>query len=158
MKYLIILFAVFCFVSCKNEVKTSETTSETTSVENTKENMKSTSVDSHNSQNSLDWSGVYEGVLPCEDCEGIETSIELNKNLDYVLSQHFLGKPEAEENNLNETGKFEWNKEGNTISLGERQKLYFKVSENYLLQVFKDESKVMGDSAMKYRLTKTNTL
>ncbi|MBZ9730817.1 copper resistance protein NlpE [Salegentibacter sp. JZCK2] len=150
MKSIVILLVVFCLVSCKDEVKTSEI--------NSTENREITTDNGHNSRNSLDWTGVYEGVLPCENCDGIETSIQLNKNLDYVLSQHYLGKAEAEENNLNETGKFEWNKQGNTINLGERQKLYFKVSENYLLQVFKDESKVMGDSAMKYRLTKTNKL
>ncbi len=154
MKLIIILFAVFCLVSCKNE----ENNSELKTIESSVENIESTTDNTYDPRASLDWSGVYEGFLPCEDCEGIETSIQINDNLDYVLSQHYLGRAEAEENNFNETGKFEWNEQGNTISLGERQKLYFKVSQNYLLQVFKDESKVMGDSAMKYRLTKINDL
>jgi uncharacterized lipoprotein NlpE involved in copper resistance len=154
MKCIIIILAVFCLVSCKDEEKTSEINS----TESSAENMETIPDKAHNSQNSLDWAGVYKGVLPCEDCEGIETSIQIDKNLDYVLSQHFLGRAEAEENNINETGKFKWNSAGSTISLGEREKLYFKVSENYLLQVFEDESKVMGDSAIKYRLTKTNNL
>ena len=153
MKSIIILLALFCLISCKDQEKT-----ESNSLESSAEKISTKPDNAHNSQNSLDWDGVYEGVLPCEDCEGIETSIRLKKNLDYVLSQHYLGRTEAEEKNLNESGKFEWNKQGNTISLGERQKLYFRVSENYLLQVFKDESKVMGDSAIKYRLTKTNNL
>ncbi len=154
MKSIIILLALVCLISCKDQEKTAESNS----LESSAEEISTKPDNAHNSRNSLDWDGVYEGVLPCEDCEGIETSIRLKKNLDYVLSQHYLGRTEAEENNLNETGKFEWNKQGNTISLGERQKLYFQVSENYLLQVFKDESKVMGDSAIKYRLTKTNNL
>ena len=154
MKSIIILLALVCLISCKDQEKTAESNS----LESSSEEISTKPDNAHNSQNSLDWDGVYEGVLPCEDCEGIETSIRLKKNLDYVLSQHYLGRAEDEENNLNETGKFEWNKQGNTISLGERQKLYFRVSENYLLQVFKDESKVMGDSAIKYRLTKTNNL
>jgi uncharacterized lipoprotein NlpE involved in copper resistance len=154
MKSIIILLALVCLISCKNR----ENSAESNLLESSAEEIGDRPDNAHNSRNSLDWGGVYEGVLPCEDCEGIETSIRLKKNLDYVLSQHYLGRTEAEENNLNETGKFEWNKQGNTISLGERQKLYFQVSENYLLQVFKDESKVMGDSAIKYRLTKTNNL
>ena len=154
MKSIIILLALVCLISCKDQEKTAESNS----LESSKEEIRTQPDNTHNSRNSLDWDGVYEGVLPCEDCEGIETSIRLKKNLDYVLSQHYLGRAESEENNLNETGKFEWNKQGNAISLGERQKLYFQVSENYLLQVFKDESKVMGDSAIKYRLTKTNNL
>jgi hypothetical protein len=153
MKSIIILLALFCLISCKDESKNPEL--ETT--ENTSENIENRMDTAHNSQNSLDWVGVYKGVLPCEDCDGIETSIQIKKNLDYVLSQHYLGRTEAKEN-INETGKFEWNKQGNTISLGERQRLYFQVSENYLLQVFKDESKVLGDSAIKYRLTKINSL
>ena len=32
----------------------------------------------HNSQNSLDWAGVYQGILPCADCEGFDTVITLN--------------------------------------------------------------------------------
>ncbi|OEY71738.1 copper resistance protein NlpE [Salegentibacter salarius] len=154
MKSIIILLALVCLISCKDQEKTAGSNS----LESSAEEISTKPDNAHNSQNSLDWDGVYEGVLPCEDCEGIETSIRLKKNLDYVLSQHYLGRTEVEENNLNETGKFEWNKQGNTISLGESQKLYFQVSENYLLQVFKDESKVMGDSAIKYRLTKTNNL
>ena len=27
----------------------------------------------HNAQNSLDWAGDYQGILPCADCEGINT-------------------------------------------------------------------------------------
>ena len=34
-------------------------------------------MDMHNAENSLDIAGVYKGVLPCADCEGIETTIVL---------------------------------------------------------------------------------
>ncbi|WP_438946633.1 copper resistance protein NlpE N-terminal domain-containing protein, partial [Sediminibacterium sp.] len=33
----------------------------------------STSLNSHEAQNSLDWQGSYSGVLPCASCPGIET-------------------------------------------------------------------------------------
>ncbi|MGW1455000.1 MULTISPECIES: copper resistance protein NlpE [Salegentibacter] len=152
MKSIIILLALVCLVSCKDENKELEL--ETTEI--SKKSEVTPSNDVFSARDSLDWAGIYEGFLPCEDCEGIETSIEIEKNRDYTLSQEFKGR--AGDNSLQETGKFEWDKQGNTISLGERQKLYFKVSQNYLLQVFKDESKVMGDSAIKYRLTKINEL
>ena len=29
------------------------------------------------SQNALDWPGMYEGVLPCASCEGIQTTLTL---------------------------------------------------------------------------------
>ncbi|APS38742.1 copper resistance protein NlpE [Salegentibacter sp. T436] len=152
MKSIIILLALVCLVSCKDENKELEL--ETTEI--SKKSEVTPSNDVFSARDSLDWAGIYEGFLPCEDCEGIETSIEIEKNRDYTLSQEFKGR--AGDNSLQETGKFEWDKQGNTISLGERQKLYFKVSQNYLLQVFKYESKVMGDSAIKYRLTKINEL
>ncbi|PKD21073.1 hypothetical protein APR41_11675 [Salegentibacter salinarum] len=154
MKLFIILLAVFCLFSCKDETKNPEL--ETTEIFKEKET--TTPEETFSAKDSLDWAGVYEGFLPCEDCEGIETKIQIKENRDYALSQQFLGRAANEDNDLNETGKFEWDKQGNTISLGEREKLYFKVSQNYLLQVFKDESKVIGDSAMKYRLTKINEL
>jgi len=47
-----------------------------------------------NSLNSLDWPGIYRGVLPCADCEGIETEIKINADLTYVISSTYLGKNE----------------------------------------------------------------
>ena len=30
----------------------------------------------------MDWAGLYEGTLPCADCEeGIKTTIEINKTI-----------------------------------------------------------------------------
>lgn len=150
MKFVIILLTVLSFISCKDIENNSE---QKVTEETSEERMPDKA---HNSQNSLDWAGVYTGVLPCEDCEGIETKIRLSYDLNYTLSQFYLGTTNRD--SVTEKGKFEWNKQENTVSLGEREKLHFKVSENYLLQVFEDESKVMGDSAIKYRLTKTNTL
>lgn len=39
-----------------------------------------------NSRNSLDWEGTYKGILPCADCEGIETMVILKDNDRYTLS------------------------------------------------------------------------
>jgi len=47
-----------------------------------------------NSLTSLDWPGIYRGVLPCADCEGIETEIKINADLTYVISSTYLGKNE----------------------------------------------------------------
>ncbi len=48
--------------------------------------------DKSNSANSLDWAGEYKGVVPCADCEGIETSLTLNMDQSYQLSTIYLGK------------------------------------------------------------------
>ena len=44
----------------------------------------------HNSRNSLDFAGVYEGVLPCADCPGIQTRLTLNRDVSYELSTLYL--------------------------------------------------------------------
>lgn len=41
---------------------------------------------------ALDWPGEYKGVLPCSDCQGIETELELKMDKTYELSEEFLGR------------------------------------------------------------------
>ena len=45
----------------------------------------------HNAKNSLDYIGMYKGVVPCADCEGIETTLWLDDN-NFVLITNYLGK------------------------------------------------------------------
>ncbi len=45
----------------------------------------------HNAKNTLDVDGKYVGVLPCADCEGIETSIILSPENAFVLETNYLG-------------------------------------------------------------------
>ena len=65
---LLIALLAFTLMSCTNQSK--KQTDEPTT-------MDETMIDSHTSEMSLDWAGVYQGTLPCADCEGIETMIEL---------------------------------------------------------------------------------
>jgi copper homeostasis protein (lipoprotein) len=57
---------------------------------------------------SIDWAGIYQGILPCADCEGIKTQIVLNKDLSYVLETQYLGK---DEKIFQAKGTFKWNEE-----------------------------------------------
>lgn len=36
-------------------------------------------------------SGVYEGTLPCADCEGIQTMLTINSDSTYTLRSEYLG-------------------------------------------------------------------
>ena len=47
-------------------------------------------VDSHTAENALDWPGRYAGLLPCADCEGIQTQLTLNADKTYVLEEHYV--------------------------------------------------------------------
>ena len=90
--------------------------------------------DMHTSQNSLDWAGAYEGVLPCADCPGIKTRLTLKPDGRYELSTQYLDRQPAP---TVETGKFFWNAGGNGITLeGSGQR--FAVGEGRLLALYRD--------------------
>jgi uncharacterized lipoprotein NlpE involved in copper resistance len=107
-----------------------------------------------NSSTSLDWPGTYSGIIPCADCEGIETSITLNKDGSYFMTTKYLGKKDAA---VNETkGTFAWNKEGNKIALSriENAPAWYLVGENRLIQLDMSGNAITGGNAVKYQLGK----
>ncbi|MCW8328892.1 copper resistance protein NlpE [Photobacterium sp. SDRW27] len=107
----------------------------------------------HNARNSLDWNGTYRGILPCADCEGIETTLEINLDGTFVLTETYLGK---EKGQFSHQGKFNWNTAGNTIAVpndNEDVAQYF-VAENQLFRLDRDGQRITGDLADKYVLKK----
>ena len=110
----------------------------------------------HTSQNALDWDGIYRGVLPCADCEGIQTTIYLKKDLSFITKTKYLGKSDSV---YETTGKFRWNDKGNTVIFTPADKTsssqYF-VAENYLTQLDMAGNKITGEIASRYILTKAN--
>ncbi len=71
-------------------------------------------VDMHTSQISLDWSGVYEGVVVCQDAPGTVTRLELGRDGSFELSRRALVRG-ATPNTA--TGRFTWQPDGNHIVL-----------------------------------------
>ena len=108
----------------------------------------------HNSQNSLDWEGVYKGLLPCADCEGIETEIVLNSDLTFVKKTTYLGKKDSK--GIDVKGSFSWSKDGSTIILKgiDQDANQYKVGENTLIQLDIQGNIITGDLAQKYILKK----
>ncbi|MCH6201835.1 copper resistance protein NlpE [Aquiflexum sp. LQ15W] len=117
------------------------------------ESEESTLDDGHSASNSLDFFGVYRGILPCADCEGIETIIELGTENSYTKKITYLG---SENQNVIETsGTFTWNEAGNTITLtGEDIPNQYFVGENILFHLDETGSRITGDLAEKYQLKK----
>lgn len=72
----------------------------------------------HNSRNSLDWAGTYEGVLPCADCPGIRTRLTLRKDGRYEMSTFYIDRS-SEPHVVR--GKFKWQPGGNAIALDARR-------------------------------------
>lgn len=151
MKKAIVLFAIATafLVSCLNAEK------KESSLEETSETVDAGLIDSHNSKNSLDWSGVYEGTTPCADCEGIKTVLELKKDNTYVLSQTYLGKPKGE-NEFNKSGSFVWDEASSKVLLkSDDYTLQYKVGENQLWMLDSSGSVITSDLSELYILKKT---
>ncbi|MFI3190234.1 hypothetical protein BCS42_01545 [Crenothrix sp. D3] len=107
---------------------------------------------SHHAENSLDWSGLYQGFLPCDDCKGIKTTLALNKNNSYLLITQYVGKSDRE---IVEKGKFTWGDVDNTIVLTPRnseQTRHYLVGENNLIQLDSKGNRITGDEANRYTL------
>lgn len=112
--------------------------------------------DEHTSKNSLDWSGIYSGVLPCADCEGIETELIINEDGTYKLTTSYMGVKDS----MSETieGKFVWQEDGNSIKLegiaeGSRSP-FFKIEENSVRYLDMEGNKIEGELENFYVLAK----
>ena len=101
---------------------------------------------------NLDWIGVYTGVLPCADCEGIKVRLTLNKDYSYELSYLYLGRDDKP---IVFSGTFEWNDAGNIISLPrENFPTYYQVGKGQLFMLDIFGNRITGDLADMYILTK----
>ncbi len=142
IRQLIPMFFLFALVSCQGN-KVNNKSQETTNLLQNE----------HNASNSLDWAGTYKGVLPCADCEGIETILSLMPDNTYELSSIYLGK-ETEAHT--QTGAFDWDETGNVVLLSGitgGSNRYF-VGENTLSHLDMDGNKISGNLAEHYVLHK----
>ena len=144
---LIALFS-FTLMSCTNQ--SNKQANENDDLYTTDEAI----IDHHTSQTSLDIIGVYTGILPCADCEGIETMIELKEDNYYISHYKYLGKT-GEGNEFSNEGPFDWNDDGNSISLqAEGEPTQYKVGENHIILLNADGEVNTGDMADLYVLKK----
>lgn len=110
----------------------------------------------HNAKNSLDYIGTYKGVLPCADCEGLETVLCINENNTYKLQTRYLGKGDKV---FEQKGTFTWDAKGVKIILSDIENApnqYF-VGENKVTQLDMSGKIITGKLALQYVLTKQAT-
>lgn len=107
----------------------------------------------HNSRNSLDWAGSYRGVLPCADCEGIETVVTLTQEGSFREHTRYLHR---EGRDFSRQGTFTWSADGGTVVLSSDPATRFRVGENRLTQLALDGSAVTGALAAHYELAKVS--
>ncbi len=155
MKKTISAFAVFAllaFTACKNEEKTPDGQTPAESAETLTDTTVQDMPVGDTSQTSLDWAGVYTGTLPCGDCPGIKTEIQLNDNNTYALSIQYL---EKEKTARKYTGTFAWDETGSIITLdaqGDHKK--YKIQENNIKMLDKFGDPIQGELSSNYVLNK----
>lgn len=115
--------------------------------------MPNTELIGDNSMTSLDWTGTYDGVLPCADCEGIKTIISINQDNTYVAKDIYVGKPDSL---FESNGTFKWDEKGQKIIFSDKNRTSYFVGENTLTHLDKDGNKISGDLAERYILKKVN--
>lgn len=146
-KFVLILSMAFVFIQCKKN-ETEEV------VEEISTEPYEVIAPSHESRLALDYTGRYQGVVPCADCEGIETVLTLLDTANYVLETKYLGKPNKDVNIVE--GMYNWSEKNNVIRLNgitDRPNLFF-VAENKLIQLDMEGQRISGDLAAKYELAK----
>lgn len=112
--------------------------------------------DAHRGHKSLDWPGIYNGLLPCADCYGIKTSLALNKNNTYILIYQYTGKSPRD---YVEKGKFTWGEKSNTILLTSRKgdsTRQFLIGDDILTELDKNGNLITGEQANRYILRRTD--
>lgn len=109
-----------------------------------------------NSQVSIDWEGTYKGVLPCADCEGIGTTLVIERNGEYELTSNYLTE-KSDDTEWIDRGMIKWDETGSNITLIstlDTEKRQFKVGENQLFYLDEEGQVIEGELAEKYILIK----
>jgi copper homeostasis protein (lipoprotein) len=147
MKYtsILILGLTMASISCQQKEisKEDNNSSDTTAV----------IIDHHTSKISLDYLGNYKGVVPCADCEGIETRLTLIDETNYELKIIYLGKSKTP---IEYKGTYIWKEDGSTIVLSnlEGGANQYRVIENGLIQLDLQGNRITGELGRKYLLQK----
>lgn len=149
-----IFFASLSFIACKDGKKEETDTTameehiDIEAIDNLAEEME---------EETMGWTGVYEGSLPCADCEAIETVIVLNDDNTYSKTETYLKGETKDE--FEEIGAFKWDEEDDTITLipseeYDAESKIYQLEEQQLVALKPDGSKVEGDMADLYILKK----
>ncbi|MDR2534722.1 MAG: copper resistance protein NlpE [Treponema sp.] len=107
----------------------------------------------HTTENSIDWAGVYTGVIPAADGPGINVQLELGYDQTYTITYHYI---DGEDSDFTVSGTFTWDPEGNIITLADLEETppYYQVGENTITQLDMEGNPITGILAENYVLKK----
>lgn len=145
ISFVLVLIALISGFSCKNLYRSGN-------LSDKEQESPGDVPDQHSSREALDWWGVYQGTIPCDDCEGIEIRLVLTKDLSYSLTRKHRGKDDTP---VNDQGTFTWNNKGSVITLTSAGwPSTFKVGEGVLFVLDKNGDQISEENASKYSLYK----
>jgi uncharacterized lipoprotein NlpE involved in copper resistance len=110
-------------------------------------------------EKSLDFHGVFYGYLPCEDCNGIKSTLSLKQKNNYLL----VTQPAKESSKESyEKGKYTWNEETHTLALTARNEAgtrqYLIKDEGTLVLLNQDGTEMKGDKSDSYTLRRSDSI
>ncbi len=143
--HFLVLLVMFALLGCKESPqKTDQEKVDSASTE---------VVDSHTSEISLDWNGVYRGLLPCSDCPGILTTVTLNDDKTYRVYDLFLES--GEYGSYDDEGTFSFSEDGeNVILSSDNGTTIYAVGENKLIMQNSNGREISSELAESYKLTR----
>lgn len=117
-----------------------------------KQDSENVAPDMHTSEMALDYHGVYEGTLPCADCEGIKTQLTVNDDNTFVLVSDYLGEEDAK---FEDKGTY-FIEDGEILVIQDEdgEQKYYKLQEGSLAQLDANKKLIEGEMAPLYVLTK----
>ncbi|MBF0597575.1 copper resistance protein NlpE [Faecalibacter rhinopitheci] len=151
-------FVIACLVatgllfvsSCKNETETVDTINTNDTIQ-----LEDSISTASNAENSIDYIGSYEGILPCIDtnCKEIELSLKLMPDNIFVYSTKRI---DIDKEALMTTGTYHFEQDGNTIVLDQISNVpnAFFIAEGKIYQLDKEQNKIEGANAEKFILKK----
>lgn len=147
----ICMFTVAVFIGCNNNRKKVQPISETsqTTVRPVERVERVENV--YDSRRAMNYEGVYEGTLPCADCEGIRTELTL-KGDTYKLKSTYLKN--GKEESFTDSGKFKWENEDIIVLENSDYPDKYLVEDNRIFSLDMDGKKITGDLANMYILNK----
>ena len=119
-------------------------------------NCQSSQFPAKSSHNSLDWSGLYKGVIPSttDGCSGEVVLLTINKDLTYTQQSACIETPDKA---TAASGTFTWNRLGSEITLintATKAKTTYQVNENQLKKISENGKRVTYTSSDLYDLKK----
>ncbi len=120
---------------------------------------KSQQTTAHNSQNSLDWHGLYKAtfISADNDCGGVSVLLNIKEDLTYTQQSACV---KSLDNITNTAGTFKWNRLGSEITLTDdatKQKTVYQVRENQLQKLSENGKRIVYAATAQNNMIKIST-